>query len=181
MNIHEFWQAVLTQDRAALSTYFTDDAIIRWRCTNEQFTVSEFIRANCAYPGKWDGEVERVENTESGVVLAGRVFPTDRSCSCHVVSFLRMRDDKISEMDEYWSDDGDAPQWRKEMKIGKAIPCCLGAERDNPTRAPARAESAAPLRRHRSEHHRQLDPEPFDRIKSGQKTIELRLLDEKRR
>ena len=119
MNINEFWQSVLTQDRAALTTYFTDDAIIRWHCSNEQFTVSEYIRANCEYPGKWDGEIERVENTESGIVLVGRVFPLDRSCSFHVVSFIRMKDDKISEMDEYWSDDGDAPHWRKEMKIGK--------------------------------------------------------------
>ena len=119
MNINEFWQAVLTQDREALTAYSKDGAIIRWPCSNEQFTVSEYVRANCEYPGKWNGEIERVESIESGIVLVGRVFPSDRSCSFHVVSFIRMKDDKISEMDEYWSDDGDAPHWRKEMKIGK--------------------------------------------------------------
>lgn len=121
MDIYEFWKAVLNQNRDALTVYFTDDAVIRWHCTNEQFTVTEYIRANCEYPGKWDGEIERVENTGSGIALASRVFPADRSCSFHVVSFIRIKDDRISEMDEYWSDDGDAPRWRKEMGIGKAI------------------------------------------------------------
>jgi len=27
----------------------------------------------------------------------------------------------IAEMDEYWGDDGDAPEWRRQMGIGKRI------------------------------------------------------------
>ena len=29
--------------------------------------------------------------------------------------------DKIISVDEYWSDDGEAPQWRQEMHIGRPI------------------------------------------------------------
>ena len=29
--------------------------------------------------------------------------------------------DKIISIDEYWSDDGDAPPWRQEMHIGRPI------------------------------------------------------------
>ena len=32
-----------------------------------------------------------------------------------------MRDDKVCEMDEYWADDGEAPQWRKELGLGRPI------------------------------------------------------------
>ena len=32
------------------SAYFCEDARIRWHCTNEEFTVGEYIRANCDYP-----------------------------------------------------------------------------------------------------------------------------------
>ena len=39
----------------------------------------------------------------------------------HVISFIRIKQDKIISVDEYWSDDGDAPQWRQEMHIGKPI------------------------------------------------------------
>lgn len=30
-------------------------------------------------------------------------------------------DDKIIAMDEYWADDGEAPKWRQDMKIGRKI------------------------------------------------------------
>ena len=121
MDINAFWHDVLSKNRKALPSYFCDNAIIRWHCSNEQFTVSEYIRANCDYPGEWDGKIERIEETENTFILAGRVCPPDNSTSFHVVSFIRMRDGKISELDEYWADDGDAPMWRKEMKIGIPI------------------------------------------------------------
>lgn len=61
MEIKDFWRAVLRQDAKEIRTYFHPDAYINWHCTNEQFTVEEFIRANCEYSGEWDGEVERIE------------------------------------------------------------------------------------------------------------------------
>ena len=121
MDINAFWHDVLCKKREALRLYFCDDAIIRWHCSNECFTVSEYIRANCDYPGKWNGDIERTERNGDTIILAGRVFPTDESTSFHVVSFIRLREDRISELDEYWADDDDAPAWRREMKIGKPI------------------------------------------------------------
>lgn len=32
-----------------------------------------------------------------------------------------LSEDKIVSVDEYWADDGDAPQWRKDKKIGRPI------------------------------------------------------------
>lgn len=121
MNIQAFWQDIISQSREKLPAYFREDAVIRWHCSNEQFTVGEYIRANCDYPGSWLGEIERVEENGDTVILAGRVFPADRSSSFHVVSFIRLTGGKICEMDEYWADDGEAPAWRQEMKIGRPI------------------------------------------------------------
>ena len=121
MDISAFWHDVLSKDREALRCYFCDGAVIRWHCSNECFTVAEYIRANCDYPGDWDGTIEHVEETGNTVILAGRVQSADKRTSCHVVSFIRLRDGKISELDEYWADDGDAPDWRRNMKIGKPI------------------------------------------------------------
>ena len=121
MNYKAFWQDVLSQDRERLPFWFQEDAVIRWHCSNEQFTVAEYVRVNCDYPNDWSGEIERVEEAGNTVVLAGRVYPLDRSMSFHVVSFLRIEGDKIAEMDEYWADDGEAPAWRQEMKIGRPI------------------------------------------------------------
>lgn len=121
MDIRAFWNDIISQNRTALPTYFCEDAIIRWHCTNEQFTVEEYIRANCDYPGKWKGELERLEEMDSKIILVGKVQSVDGTISCHVTSFIRLQDDKVAKMDEYWADDGEAPSWRQEMGIGRAI------------------------------------------------------------
>ena len=121
MDINAFWQSVLAKDRDGLTDYFSEDAVIRWICSNEQFTVAEYIKANCDYPGEWDGNIERIEVSGDILILAGHVFPPDRSSSYHVVSFIKLKDDKICEMDEYWADDMEPPAWRTEMHIGKPI------------------------------------------------------------
>ena len=119
--IRAFCKAVLAKEREKLAGYFSPDAIIRWHCSNEQFTVAEFIRANCDYPGDWEGVIERIDNTAAGYVTAVKVFPADRSASYHVVSFFALKNDRIVSLDEYWADDGEAPEWRKKMRIGTAI------------------------------------------------------------
>ena len=121
MNIQAFWRDILAQDREALPAYFCTDAVIRWYCTNEQFSVPEFIRANCDYPGEWDGTIERAEQHGNEIITVVRVFPKDRSTSFHAVSFMKLTDDQIALLDEYWADDGEAPAWRKRMGIGQAI------------------------------------------------------------
>ena len=121
MDYKAFWLDVLSQNRERLPSWFREDAVIRWHCSNEQFTVMEYVRVNCDYPNDWTGEIERVEESGNTVILAGRVYPLDRSLSFHVVSFLRLENGKLVEMDAYWADDGEAPDWRREMKIGKPI------------------------------------------------------------
>lgn len=121
MDINRFWRDVLAQDRDAIREYFAPDAWVNWHCTNEHFTVEEYIQANCDYPGNWDGEIEKMERTGDLIITAVRVFPKDKAASFHVVPFIRVEDEQIRSMDEYWADDGDAPQWRRELKIGTAI------------------------------------------------------------
>lgn len=121
MNISNFWKDVLEQSEENLQGYFHDEAIIRWHCSNELFTVQEYIRANCEYPGTWRGEIERIEETTDTIISAVKVYPVDRSQFFHVVSFLKIADGLIIEMDEYWSDDEIAPEWRLRMNIGKPI------------------------------------------------------------
>ena len=72
--INHFWLAVLNQDRDSIKKFFQDDAYVNWHCTNERFTVDEFIRANCEYPGKWNGEIERVETVGDVTITVDRLF-----------------------------------------------------------------------------------------------------------
>ncbi|EET59912.1 hypothetical protein BRYFOR_08036 [Marvinbryantia formatexigens DSM 14469] len=121
MDIRQFWSDILEQNEKAIRKYFCEDAYVNWHCTNEHFTVEEFIQANCQYPGEWDGSVERVEYADGLVITVTHVYPKDKTASFHVTSFIRIEDDKIISMDEYWADDGEAPQWRQDMHIGRPI------------------------------------------------------------
>ena len=121
MNIQQFWSDVLAQRADEIREYFQADAYVNWHCSNEHFTVEEFIRANCDYPGDWDGEVEKIVTTGDMIITATQVYPKDCSASFHVTSFIKLKDGKIAAMDEYLADDGEAPKWRQDMKIGRKI------------------------------------------------------------
>ena len=121
MDIKEFWNTVFKQDAEKLKTFFKDTAYVNWHCTNEHFTVAEYIRANCEYPGDWDGTIERIERVGNLIITVVKVFTVDKELSFHVVSFMEIEDDKILAINEYWGDDGMAPLWRLEKKIGTTI------------------------------------------------------------
>jgi len=116
----KFISAVAKQDAKALQAFFTPEAIIRWHDSNEQFTVAEYIQANCEYPDTWSGEVVHTAKTKGGMIIVSKIF----SCSAtvHVTSVLQLTNGKISHADEYYADyNDDIPQWRKEMNIGIPI------------------------------------------------------------
>ena len=121
MDIYGFWRDVLGQDAERIRGYFREDAYVNWHCTNEHFSVQEYLIANCEYPGEWDGEVERVEEINDLTITVTHVYPKGRSLSFHVTSFFQIPDGRIQSLDEYWADDGTAPDWRLEKKIGTKI------------------------------------------------------------
>ena len=121
MDIKRFWADVLRQDADAIRAYFHASAWVNWHNTNEHFTVEEFIRANCEYPGQWDGEVEKLIVTPDNIITATHVYSKDKTLSFHAASFFWVVDGKIASVDEYWGDGGEAPQWRQEKHIGTKI------------------------------------------------------------
>ncbi len=121
MDIYGFWRDVLAQKADAIRAYFDQSAYINWHCTNEHFTVEEFVLANCEYPGDWDGEVERLERANDLFITVTHVYSQDRTLSFHVTSFIKVLNGKIAALDEYWADDGAAPEWRLDKHIGTAI------------------------------------------------------------
>ena len=67
--------------------------------------------------------VERTEEMGNLLVTVANVYPKDKSASFHVTSFIKIVNDKIISLDEYWADDSDAPQWRLDNHIGTVIKC----------------------------------------------------------
>lgn len=112
MDINAYWQAVINKDASAIQEFFSSEACINWHNTNESFTVGEFIKTNCAYPGEWAGEVLRTEKLRSLYITVTRVFSRDRAVSFHAISFIDTMNEKIVSIDEYWSEDCAVPEWR---------------------------------------------------------------------
>lgn len=114
-----YWKYVAEQNADELLKFFHKNGVIRWHCTNEQFTVPEFIKANCEYPGKWNGAIERMEENGDQIITVTHIWSSE--VSFHVVSFFEMEQGKIIQLDEYWGDDCEIPEWRRNMKLGMPI------------------------------------------------------------
>lgn len=121
MDLYGYWEATLNQEANVMRQFFHKDAYINWHNTNEHFTVEEYIRANCEYPGQWAGKVQRVEQICDLYITVTHVYALDQKVSFHVTSFIKRKDDKIVSVDEYWGEDGTAPQWRLDKNIGTPI------------------------------------------------------------
>lgn len=121
MNVKEFFNDVISQNRDALKQYFCDDALIYWHVTNEVFNVDEYIKVNCDYPGSWKGNIEIIKETTDGYVFSAIVYDDKGENRNHVTSFITIKNDKIIRLDEYWAEDIDSPNWRKQMHIGRKI------------------------------------------------------------
>ena len=121
MDVQKVWDAVLKQQAEVMRTYFHKEARIRWINTNEGFTVEEFIRANCEYPGNWEGQIERTVAADNTLFTIVHVFSADCQASFHVASLIEIQGDKIISLDEIWGDDGPAPQWRLDLRLGRPI------------------------------------------------------------
>lgn len=117
--IKEYWKHVANQDRENLRKFFLPEAEIYWHCTNEKFTLDEYITVNCDYPGSWHGKVEKVVEDKEHIITVTRVW--DETNSFHAVSFFKINGEKISSLEEYWADDTPPPSWRSKMNLGTEI------------------------------------------------------------
>lgn len=60
MDLYKYWEVTVKQDADEIKAFFHENAWVNWHNTNEQFTLEEYIRTNCEYPGRWNAQVERI-------------------------------------------------------------------------------------------------------------------------
>lgn len=92
-----FWRAVAAQEKDPLREFFAEGAEVLWPNTNERFAVEEYLRANCEYPGKWHGKIEKMLDTAEGSVTVTRVWSEE--FSVRAISFFRWQGEKILRLD----------------------------------------------------------------------------------
>lgn len=112
---YSFWNMMSEQRFEDLKALFHEEALIAWPNTKETFTVEQFIKANAAYPGTWVETVEQIYEIENGIITETLV--DDHQISFYAISIFEIKDEKIHRLKEFWSDNGEAPDWRKQMFI----------------------------------------------------------------
>jgi len=117
----QFVQDMASRNAAALKEHFTPGAVIRWLDSREEFTPEEYIRANCEYPGQWQGKLQKVEKLAQADNLVMITQISSGKLAFNITSFIKLQQGKIAQLEEYYSECGEPPQWRKDMKVGKPI------------------------------------------------------------
>ena len=119
---NKFLQDVVSKKAETIRGYFAEGAIICWHDSNEQFTLDEFIKANCEYPSIWRCEIERIEKFEKGFVVAAQMDHPQDGFYVKYVSFIELNsDEKVQRLDEYFVAIEEIPQWRRDMNVGQPI------------------------------------------------------------
>jgi len=108
--IEVFWNHMNNKSWQELTSLFSADAEIIWPNTKEEFSVSLFVKINELYPGSWSIDIEQLLSFDDTVISVVRV--TDGDLSFHAISFFYFSNNKISLLQEYWSQDGNPPENR---------------------------------------------------------------------
>ncbi len=115
----KFWETINAADFDGLQNIMAQDANVILPNTKEIFEGSEnYIRFNKDYPGKWYANVDKIFKADNEIVTAVRISDKE-NLSFYVTSFFKFKDGLISEITEYWGENGEVPQWRKGKDYSK--------------------------------------------------------------
>jgi hypothetical protein len=115
-----FWNCIDSANFDGLSEIMTDETCVWLPNTKEVFRgKNKYIDFNKQYPGRWYANVEKIYITDDSVITVTYIFNQDQSITFFVTSFFIIRDDKIEEIKEYWSENSAPPTWRLESGLSE--------------------------------------------------------------
>ncbi|HPE70266.1 MAG TPA: nuclear transport factor 2 family protein [Thermotogota bacterium] len=114
--VEAFWKAFDSQDWEGAKTLLSEDFRAVWPCSSETFDREGFIRVNETYPGNWRTLLQRYEDSTEGGVSVVHIFQQGEP-GLYATSFYRFSGGKITRIEEYFSEEGEPPEWRKELRV----------------------------------------------------------------
>lgn len=115
MDIKKYWASIAIQDEAEILSYFDEKAEIVWPNTGERFNPAQFAHINAIYPGSWHCEVKKVLQIGELYITVVRIYNAE--ASLHASSFITVRNGKIIKLEEYFAEDAEIPDWRKNLPL----------------------------------------------------------------
>ncbi len=110
-----YWNAMNTNDFTEAAEYLSMDFRCYWFQSNELIIGREnFIALNTAYPsaGLWEFSIDHI--IAEGEQVSTNVTVTDGTTQARAITFHTIKDGLINKQIEYWVDNYNAPEWRKQ-------------------------------------------------------------------
>jgi ketosteroid isomerase-like protein len=114
--LKKFWELMATNDFPSVGSVLSDDFVLEWPQSGERIRGRDnFVAMNVEYPayGKWQFTVHRIVGTDTEAV--SDVSLTDGTQHARVISFVTVKDGKITKNVEFWPDPFPAPDNRKHL------------------------------------------------------------------
>ena len=116
----KFWALMSDGMFDEVGELMEEDAYVWLPNTREVFKGKDkYINFNKKYPGRWIITLDKIFSKDEIVVSAVKVEAEDKSSSFYATSFFTVKDSLISEIVEYWGDNGEPPQWRVEETLSE--------------------------------------------------------------
>ncbi|PRX16939.1 SnoaL-like protein [Orenia metallireducens] len=118
--VKKFWNCFDNGNFDETKKYLEANIIVRWPNTREIFRDRDsFVLVNKKYPGRWRIRIEKLISKGDEVVSVVKVESEDRVQSFYATSFFSFEDGLISEITEYWGNNGEPPEWRIKEKLSE--------------------------------------------------------------
>ncbi|MCQ4925126.1 nuclear transport factor 2 family protein [Tissierella carlieri] len=118
--VKKFWNLMSDGMFDEVGELMEEDAYVWLPNTREVFKGRDkYINFNKKYPGRWIITLDKIFSKNEIVVSAVKVEAEDKSSSFYATSFFTIKDSLISEIAEYWGDNGEPPQWRVEESLSE--------------------------------------------------------------
>jgi len=118
--VSKFWNLFGEGKFAEAGKLMDRESIVHWPNTREVFRGRDrFVSVNEKYPGTWVISLEKLMSINDIVVSVVKVESPDQIQSCYATSFFTIENGLIMEIVEYWSDNGEPPQWRIEAGLSE--------------------------------------------------------------
>jgi len=119
--IEDFWKYIDQAEFKELEKVMSPDARVFLPNTGETFdSRDKYIRFNIEYPGRWYAKIEKILVSNEEVISIVKI--SGENTTLYVTSIFRFSNDSISEITEYWGENSDPPEWRKDNHLTDDIP-----------------------------------------------------------
>ncbi|MFD7230696.1 nuclear transport factor 2 family protein [Streptomyces sp. NPDC059881] len=112
--VRSLWDRMQERDWAGVGELLAEDVVVEWPVSGERIVGRDnYVSINAEYPEGWSIRVLRVV-ADGGTVVSEVEVPHEAMGVHRVASFWTIREEKIVEGREYWSELGSdpSPQWR---------------------------------------------------------------------